>query len=1023
MKNLKTFKFLIVSILTLFVVVQARAQQKNIGGRVTDESGGPLPGVSVLIKGTGIGTITSADGNYTLTNVPANATLSFSFIGMKTVEIIAASATVNVTMIGDAIGLDEIVAVGYGTQKKGSITGSVSSVGTKEITVAPVASTTNALAGRMPGLISKQTSGQPGADAADLSIRGFGSALIIVDGIETDFNSIDANQIESVSILKDGSASIYGARAGNGVILVTTKRGNIGKPTITLNSSYSIQGVTAMPNTPSSGQYAEMKREQWMNEGMVGNAPFTEDQVQAYYAGTDPQYPNTDWYHTLIRDWAPQQQYNISIQGGSEKIKYYGFLGYMNQETMWKQSGGDYSRYNLQSNIDAQILDNLSLTIDLASIIEARRYPMRSMDQGNAIWDDFWNTLPIYPATLPDPTKISFAFGAGTGGAHVSSNRELSGYNDRNDQNLKGTITLNYSIKAIKGLSAKAFLNYFQSYGTTKQFFKPTKFYTYDYASDTYTLAGGLGDYAYLNIGKYDSRVITGQLSLNYDHIFGSEHEHHITGLALYETIDYSSNSLSAGRTNFLTPAIDQLFMGSTNGMSNSGTASEMGRVSYVGRLNYSYREKYLVETIFRADASAKFPSKTRWGYFPGVSLGWRMSEENFMKSLEFITYLKLRASYGESGNDGVGNFQYLTGYRVNNTLTYILEDGPQSGIVFSELPNPDLTWENMTTYNTGVDFALWKRKLYGEGDVFYRERNGIPTTRLTSLPYQFGANLPPENLNSSSDRGFEFKLGTSGKCNGLTYDVSANISWSRAKWNHYEEPDYTDLDQKRLYQNSGQWVDRAVVYVSDGIYTSQGEIDNLNFDQDQQGNKTLRPGDIKYVNINGDGILDWRDAVVKQGTSPHWMTGLSIGLTYRDFDLSALFQGAFGYYYLLNLESTGMMLPSIIYEEHWTEKNNRADALFPRLGGAWTNGLSSDFNYRKAGYIRLKTVSLGYNLPKRWLNQMNIERLRIYVAGQNLITFDKLKKYNIDPEAPSGNSGRYYPQQRTIAFGANISF
>ncbi len=1007
----------------IFAVLQLSAQQGTISGTVQDEEGLALPGVSVLIKGTQKGTVTNDKGQFSI-QAEKGQTLLFSFIGFGTREVkIGDQSRLEVVMKEEIQEFADVVVIGYGTQKKGNVTGSISSVENEELTVAPVASTSNALAGRLPGLVSKQTSGLPGADAADISIRGFGSALIIVDGIESDFNSIDPNQIESISILKDGSASIYGSRAGNGVILVTTKRGSTQKPQITVNSSYTLQGVTAMPRTPSAGQYAEMQREEWINGGEVGNAPFTEEMVQAYYDESNQQYPNTDWYNTLIRDWAPQHQHNISVRGGSEKVKYYGFLGYMNQETMWKKSGGDYTRYNLQSNIDAQVLENLSLRIDLASTIEARKYPMRSLEEGGGVWQDFWNTLPIYPATLPDPSKISFAFGAGTGGAHVSSNRNLSGYNDRNDQNLKGTISLDYAVKAVEGLSAKAFFNYAQNYGSTKQFFIPTEFYSYDYASDIYTLAGALGDNPYLNQSKYESRTLTGQLSLNYDNQFGSDGAHHVKGLALYEAIDYANNSLSAGRTNFLSTTVDQMYAGSTNGMSNNGSAAEMGRVSFVGRVNYSFREKYLFETILRADASAKFPEDTRWGYFPGFSLGWRISEENFMDALEFVSYLKIRASYGEAGNDNIGNFQYLAGYQYNPNITYILDEGPQKGIVSSGLPNPNMTWENMRTYNVGMDFSLLDQKLYGEGDVFYRERNGILATRLTSLPYQFGAELPPENLNSSNDRGFEFKLGTEGKLNDLTWNISGNISWSRAKWDHYEEPEYSDPDQVRINKNSGQWMDRTAVYISDGIFTSMEAIDNLKFDQDQQGNVTLRPGDIRYVDLNDDGILDWRDTSVKEGTTPHWMTGFNVNLNYKNFDFSALFQGAFGYYYLLNLSATGKVKPAIIFEEHWTEKNNRADALFPRLGGAWTNGLSSDFNYKKAGYLRLKTASLGYTVPDNILKMVNLSKVRLYMAGVNLLTFDRLKKYNVDPEAPSGSSGRYYPQQRTITFGTSISF
>ncbi|GAA4307603.1 TonB-dependent receptor [Compostibacter hankyongensis] len=998
--------------------------ERQITGVVTDaETHAPVAGVTVTLKNTsGIGTITDVNGKYAL-SVPENAdTLVFSYLGYITREIsVNDKDIVDVILQANQSKLNEVVVVGYGTQSKATVTGSISAVEGSQLSVAPVASTANTLAGRLPGLVSLQSSGQPGSDAASLSIRGFGGALVIVDGVESSFNNIDANEIESVTILKDGAASIYGARAGNGVILVTTKRGHTGKPTITLNSSYTLQQITTMPKPASSGQYAEMKREAWLQSGQPeATAPFTTEQIQKYYDGTDPLYPNTDWYHVLIRDWAPQQQHNLSVRGGSDRVRYYGFLGYLDQGTIWKKNGGNYKRYNIQSNIDADILDNLSLQLDISSILEDRRFPWRGEGAGaNTVWQDFWNTLPIYPATLPDPTKISFADGGGTGGAHVVTNSKIAGYDNNESQNLKGTLALNYSFKAVRGLSAKALVNVLQDYSTNKHFTRPVQFYTYDPASTTYTLAGALGSKASLSTTESQGRTITGQFQLNYNHIFAQYH--HLTALALYEVIDYSSHYLTAGRIDFLTPAIDQLFAGSTAGMTNNGSASEMGRKSYVGRINYDFKGRYLVETILRADASAKFPSDKRWGYFPSFSLGWVMSEENFMKNSAIVDNLKWRVSYGESGNDGVGNFQYLSGYQYGHT--YLLDNGIQQGIVSTGLANPDLTWEKISIYNAGLDFSLWKRKLYGVADVFYRERKGIPATRITTLPSTFGSNLPPENINSLNDRGFELQLGTAGSRNDLLWDLSGNISWSRARWDHYEEPVYNDPDQNRIYRQSGRWTDRQYGYVSDGLFTSQKQIDDLGFDQDNQGNVSLREGDIRYKDTNSDGKLDWKDQVeIGKGTVPHWMFGFNINLKYKDFDLSTLFQGAFGYYDYIVL-THGNLPPELVYSLRWTEENNNPDASVPRLGGASTNGLTSDYYYKKAGYMRLKALSVGYNLPRMWLEKIGLSQVRFYFAANNILTFDKLKKYDLDPEAPSGNAAYYYPQQKTMTFGANISF
>ena len=992
---------------------------RTISGKVTNQTGNPIPGAAVIVKGTTTGIVTDADGKFTLT-VPVDAKmLVFSFVGMKTHEIvIGANPTVNVTLYEEVVSIDEIVAVGYGTQKKSTLTGSISSVKGDILSLTPVASTSNLLAGQLPGLISQQLSGQPGADAATLSIRGFGSPLVIVDGIETAFNTIDPNEIETVSILKDGASSIYGSRAGNGVILVTTKRGNLGKPTITLNSSFTLQGITYFPKPASSGQYTEMKSEAYLQSGQdPSNVPYTPEQIASYKAGNNPNYPNTNWFKAIVRDWAPQQQTNLSVRGGTDKIKYFGFFGFLDQQSMWKASGDEYKRYNFQSNIDAKILDNLTLQLDVSAIYETALNPWRNISAGD-IFSDLWYLLPIYPTSLPDPTKTPY--GGPGGGANAMSNRNLAGYDDVNRENLKGTIALNYTFKRIKGLSAKAFVNYMQNISFEKIFQKPLTFYTYDTNSKTYTVAATVFSKANLNQNNNEDRTITGQMSLNYDRTFG---DHHITALAVYEAIDYSNNYLSAGRINFLSPLIDQMFAGSTTNMTNSGGAGEMGRVSYIGRLNYSYKNKYLIDASIRDDASAKFPSATRWGIFPSISLGWRIGEENFMKGLDNLDNLKLRASYGKSGLDNVGGFAFLSGYSYGASYPFSGSSQNAPGLYSTGLANPTLTWENVATTNIGVDFSLWKRKLYGEADVFYRSLTGIPATLISTLPSSFGASLPPVNINSLNDRGFDLKLGTSGSKGDLSWDLSGNISWSRSKWDHYEESVYTDPDQARLNTHSHQWTDRTFGYKSDGLFTSQAQIDALPFDQDGQGNKSLRPGDIRYKDLNKDGKIDWKDqTIIGKGIVPHWMVGFSLNLRYKNFSLVSLFQGSFGYYTNFN-SYRGFLTPVQVYDLRWTTANNNPNALIPRLGGAATNSYTSDYFYKKAAYLRLKSLSLGYTLPSQWVKKANLSQIKIYLAGTNLITFDKLKKYGLDPEAPSGQAGFYYPQQKSISLGASISF
>ena len=990
-----------------------------ITGTVTNEKGEPMMGVTVNLKGTRYSVATNKDGYYSIRLINGADSLAFSYVGYTAVSYRPGQRTVlNIRLKPEFAVAEDIVVVGYGTQRKVNLTGSVASVKSDELTKAPVASTINTLAGRLPGLVSLQSSGQPGSDQAAISIRGFGQALWIVDGVESDFNNIDPNSIESISILKDGSSSIYGARAGNGVILVTTKRGLDQKPVIAANSSYTLQGITAMAKPVGSGQYAELQNELFTNQGLT--APYTDQQVQKYYSGTDPQYPNTDWYKETIRSWAPQTQQNISVRGGNDRIKYYGLVGYLDQESMWKSNGGTYYRYNVQSNIDARIADNLLMQFNVSSIIENRKFSIRSQGPGiNTVWQDLWNSLPIYPAALPDPTKYAYANGQGIGSIKLISDYNIAGYDQNNSQNLKGTFVLDYKIKAVPGLSAKGFFNYQQTYQTDKNFTKPYSFYTYDNTLKTYTLAGSYGTQARLVMQDNQSKTLTGQLSLNYDHTFAQDH--HFTVLALYEAIDYSTTFLQAGRDNFLTPAIEQLYAGAVQTSTATGSATQMGRASYVGRLNYSYKNKYLLESSLRADASAKFPSNRRWGYFPSVSVGWRLDQENFMNHSYGVDELKLRASYGSSGLDNVGNFQYLTGYSFDGQ--WLIGSSTQVGLVSTGLANPNLTWETIKIYNAGVDFSLWKRKVFGTFEAFYRDLQGIPATRVLSLPNTFGATLPQENLNSQNNRGFELTLGTSGKMGRLSYEITGNLSWSRAKWGHYEEQDYTDPDQIRILKLSGKWMDQAFGYRSDGLFTSQDEITKLKYTY-PSGNTSLRPGDIKYVDVNGDGQLDWRDQIdMGKGTTPQWMTGANINLKYKNFDFSALFQGAFGYYNYITLQHGGINYSQTLYKLRWSPKNNSAGAFIPRLSGASSDGLTSDHFYKQAGYVRLKTLAIGYKIPRQILTQYKIQDIRFYLAGTNLLTFNKLRKYDVDPESPSGNAGYYYPQQRTITAGLNLTF
>lgn len=1002
-------------------------QQKDvvkIAGKVIDEQGEGVIGANVMEKGTTNGTITDLDGKFYL-EVSGKSILQVSYIGFNTQEIqVNGQKLFTIRMTEDSQSLDEVVVVGYGTQKKLNLTGAVATLKNEELVKTPVASTTNALVGRLPGLIAKQKSGQPGFDAADINIRSFGSALVIVDGVEQSFNNIDANEIESVSILKDASAAIYGARAGNGVILVTTKRGQSGKPNILFNGTLTSQSYTNFPEPVDAGQYATLFREAQINSGVPENqTKFSEEDIAKYFAGNDPQYPSTNWYDEIMKKSALQQQYNLTIRGGTDVVKYYTFLGYLSQDGMFKGDNTGYRRFNVRSNLDVNLTSDLTFSLDLSAIKDDVRQSNRPASE-EWFWMDFFDSTPTSHASFPDPTKVPH-IGPGPFNAIINTHEDLGGYDKTYKNTLNGAFSVNYKVRPVPGLSAKLKLNYQQVSYDRKNWTKQNDIWDYDYATDTYTLYGKSMPTS-LKQEFHKNQTITGQFSLNYDRVFNKDHS--INGLALVEIIDYNNGNFSAYRENYVTSAIDQLFAGGTINQQANGSASVSGRASFVARANYAYRGKYLLEATARYDGSPNFPKNKRWGFFPSISAGWRMSEETFIKNnLTWIDNLKLRAGVSQTGFDSVGAFQYLTGYKFEGYNVLGGKEVP--GLTTTGIANTNISWETMTLYNVGLDLSVLNSKLYSEIDVFYRKRDDMLGTRVVSLPNTFGATLPSENINSQSTRGFEVLIGHRGNFSDFSYDISGNVSWSRSKWIHYDEPDYTDPDDIRLKKKSGQWIDVYNAYKSDGLFTSQEEIDNLGYDMDGMGNTSLRPGDIKIVDINNDGEVDWRDARnIGSGGTPHIIYGINLNMKYKGFDLSVFAQGAADYYVQLqsgNINIDGVRTPfKVIWNERWTPENNDRDAIIPRQKiGQTTNNWNSDYWYKNASYLRLKNVTLGYTFNKSLVQKLRMENLRLFVVGTNLFAINPLRKYGLDPETPDATRGWSYPVTKSVSLGLNVSF
>ncbi len=1010
--------FFFVSITTL------QAQKHSVKGKVTDSTGIGLEDVSVNINGSAKGTTTNANGEYSIDEVLDNASLVFSNVGFVTQSInVNGRSTIDLVLHRNAYSLGEVVVVGYGTQKKVNLTGSVATISAKDLSVVPTASVGTLLAGKLPGLIAVQSSGEPGLDNPSLSIRGFGQALVVVDGIPgRDFTRLDPSEIESITVLKDAaSAAVYGVSGGNGVILVTTKRGNIGKPQLNYQFNYGAQHVTRYPRFVNSEEYAILKNEASVNLG--GPIIYTPEEIQKYRDGTDPKYPNFDYYHYFVRDYTPQVQQNLSVRGGSKNIKYFFLLGGINQTAMWKTKGDNqgFKNYNFKSNVDARINDDLNISVDFS----ANSQYGNNLIQNSYLMSSWMQySWPIFAPTTPDGKIASTNYGL-----TAYLDRDLSGYIKTKRNTLLSNLSINYKIPFVEGLSAKATFAKDLYYSNEKDWLKKYVTYNWDEATQQSVAVGsrGVDQLTLLNSTSEATRI---QTSLNYAKTLFDKHN--INALLLYEESQISADNFNATRQGYVVP-IDQIFAGPTVNQTTGGGASDDGRQSLVGRLNYDFDGKYLFEYSFRYDGSPRFPPKTRWGYFSGVSGGWRLSKEKFIKdNFKAIDNLKLRLSWGKLGNDNTGAFQYLTGF-LYPSQNYILGGTTvTSGMVSSGSPNPNITWETSQTYNAGLDLDMWGRLLGVTADVFFRKRSGILATRSLQLPSTYGDILPAENLNSAKAGGFELVVNHSYHISEVNYDVSANFNYTKTRWDHVEQKNFTsDYDSWRNDLNGRNqniyWGLNTI-----GQFQSQQEINSSPI-QDGKQNSTLRPGDLKYEDYNKDGVIDNDDRkIIGKGVTPEITYGLSINLSWKGFGIIMNWQGAANYNvledsYLIEPFNNGMNAYAYFMDRwHLSDlKDPNSEWIpgkFPSTinAGAVNNKQVASTWLKNSSYIRLKSFALTYTIESKYLKKIGLQKLDIALSGQNLLTFTGLDY--IDPEAPSGRLS-YYPQQMTYNAGVNVTF
>lgn len=1008
-------------------------QRQQVSGEVRDQSGEPLPGVNILLVGTSIGTITDIDGAYSII-VPNSSTaiLKFSLIGFSSKDVaVKGRSTVNLTMTEESQVVDEVVVVGYGTQKKVSLTGAISSVKNDEIIATPSVNVQNMLSGKLPGLRIQQNTGEPGSYDNSMDIRGLGSPLVVIDGVvreSSDLQRLEANDIESVTVLKDASAAIYGMRASNGVLLVTTRKGvRSGKTQIDYTGSFGFQNPTGLPEVLNPGQYAELVREADKNMGRGIDYTFSVEDLERYRSG---EFQATDWSSLVLNKMVPQTHHNVTASGNTDRVNYYLSFGYYGEDGLWKSGDLNYHRFNIRSNLGFKITDNLKAEMLISGVSDEKNQPYRDT------WELFKSIWALRPNESPyvNDNENYYANVMNKSGLNplVITDADKSGYKRYQNKTLNTTFSLTYDAPFLKGLSAKFLYSYDYKTSQEKQFQKAYTLYSYeqdDYKPDVFAAPSSV------RRKSWEASQNLLQASLNYEQVFNDKHNLKI--LFLYEQMAKEEDNVWAKR-NFEMDAVDQLFSGSVNKQEGSSDAGQIYRrtnMGLVGRINYDYVSKYLVEASFRYDGSSKFAKGHRWGFFPSVSAGYRISEENFIKdtdALSFLTNWKVRASYGVLGDDGSSSYQFLSGYDYPGT-GYVYGTEAYKGLGFRSLPNPIITWLTSRTLNIGTDLDILDGLFSFQLDFFWRYRDGLLGKRNQEVPGTIGADMPEENLNKDLYKGFEIVLGHRNQIKDFRYSVSINFALTRKMNRKLIEGDAVNSYDRWRGKYSNRYSDMGWGYGSNGQFTSPEDIWNSP-NQDGKGGTDLLPGDWKYEDWNGDGIIDDNDVYPNvfefSNSNPKMTYGATLNASWKGFDLNILFQGGAGFnvryleqlQYPLCFDGNGL---SHFYDRyHQDENGNWIAGKWPttRDPAACSSNLKdSQQTTQNASYLRLKSVELGYTIPIKFTRKFKVDRCRVFASGYNLFTITGLDF--VDPERTSGAYGYLYPIMRNFNFGLNLSF
>lgn len=1034
--------------------------QHTVQGKVTDSTGTPLTGVTVLVKGSATGTSTDLDGNYALAVANTEETLVFSFLGFVSREIpVNGRSSIDVVLREAATELDELVVVGYGMQKKASLTGAVSAVKGSDLIRTKNESVVNMLSGRLPGVRVVQSSGEPGAFASGIQIRGFGAPLVIIDGVpRNNISRLDANEIESISVLKDASAAIYGVRASNGVILVTTKRGANKKTSLEYNGYFGFQTPINTPEGLDAVQFMEVTNENNIMRGSVspGTLVYSQDEIEKYRSG---RRTGTEWHRINTDFYAPQYQHNVQLSGGAESMDYFVNFSYFDQQGMYKNGDLNYDRYNFRANLNSTITDGLRAELKINGMTDTRNRPY---EDASNFWKAAWTYTPITPAYSNYDPRYMQNTEQGFNPLAITSS-EITGYHRNNQKLFQSTGNLIWDVPWLEGLQARASYSYDYTFWENKSLQKPYLLYDYDLNNDVYLpkLYGNpsAGESSSIDRNTSFGKNTLMQLSLDYQRSIA---DHHFSLLALYEEgssdMDnfFAAGYISMTSIEELLGATNESLRGGMNASSYSQGSNnglwEIANKAFVGRLNYNYRGTYYGEFAFRYDGSSKFAPGHQWGFFPSLSAAWRISEEPFFREFEalgFVNNLKIRGSYGVTGDDITATFQFVPGYEYPGSHIDwwpVFMDGiARETINLKATPNTSLTWYESEIYNIGLDADLWNGLLGFELDLFRRNRVGLMATRTGTIPDWIGEGFAQENLNSDRTQGFDLLTRHRNTVAGqFNYEVAANLSFTRHQYRHVTRVPSDNQYANWRNNSNNRWSDIWWGYRSAGHFQSYEDIwSHPIYVAENAGNSELKPGDYKYVDWNEDGVIDDKDVHPIMGgnygqqSTPKLSYGMSFFGQFRGFDLSLVLQGgALGtimYDWILARPFISDQSGPDFFYDRWHMKDPLADPKDPRT--EWVpgtlpttsqgsqamsfNAATSNSTVHKTDYLRLKSVELGYSLPVEFTGRAGIRQVRIYCNAYNLFTLTSLKY--LDPEHPSSVYGLVYPLIRTISFGASI--